>query len=147
MTPTYQWLRNGRAIAGATGGSYVPTAADRGTLLSVRVSATAPGHAAGTATTQGARVQPGTLANPTPPRLKGRPQVGARLRVERGSWGPGAVTLTVQWLRNGVPIKGETGAAYRLKRLDKGNVVAARVTATKAGYASATRVVKSAKIR
>lgn len=39
-TIAYQWLRDGKAIAGATGPDYVVAAADLGTALSVRVSAT-----------------------------------------------------------------------------------------------------------
>ena len=37
---TYAWLRDGAAIAGATGASYVPTAADVGRSVSCRVTAT-----------------------------------------------------------------------------------------------------------
>ncbi|MCU1473783.1 hypothetical protein [Amnibacterium sp.] len=36
---TYQWLRNGHAIAGATGRTHLVNAADRGTRLAVRVTA------------------------------------------------------------------------------------------------------------
>ncbi len=34
----YQWLRNGKAIAGATGASYTPTSKDKGKKLSLRVT-------------------------------------------------------------------------------------------------------------
>jgi surface antigen len=37
-TPSYQWLRAGQPIAGATGATYTPTAADLGHRLSVQVS-------------------------------------------------------------------------------------------------------------
>jgi hypothetical protein len=36
----YQWLRDGSAVVGATGSTYVPVAADVGTALSCRVTAT-----------------------------------------------------------------------------------------------------------
>jgi hypothetical protein len=42
-TYTVQWLRNGKAIRKATGRSYVLTARDEGTKISLRVVATKPG--------------------------------------------------------------------------------------------------------
>jgi len=48
-TLALQWLRDGVAIAGATGLSYLPAAADDGRLLAVRVTAT---NALGTATAE-----------------------------------------------------------------------------------------------
>ncbi|WNI18038.1 hypothetical protein [Actinacidiphila sp. ITFR-21] len=48
MSKTYQWLRDGSAIHGATGTAYTETSADKKTGLSVRVtaslSAAAPGR-------------------------------------------------------------------------------------------------------
>ncbi|MCR6688305.1 hypothetical protein [Cellulomonas sp.] len=51
-TPSYRWLRNGVAISGATGKTYVPVAADLGKKLKVQVTfkATTPGYAPGVAT-------------------------------------------------------------------------------------------------
>jgi hypothetical protein len=43
---THQWLRDGQAIAGATGASYTTVAADLGKAISVRVTGTAAGHTA-----------------------------------------------------------------------------------------------------
>ncbi|OOB92049.1 family 43 glycosylhydrolase [Rathayibacter sp. VKM Ac-2630] len=58
----YQWKRGGVDIAGATASTYVLTAADRGTVVSVTVSATKPGWSPATATTQTSTV---TDAAPT----------------------------------------------------------------------------------
>lgn len=52
----YQWKRGGVDIAGATASTYVLTAADRGTVVSVTVSATKPGWSPATATAQTAAV-------------------------------------------------------------------------------------------
>lgn len=47
--PTYQWYANGTAISGATAQSYIPTAADIGKTLSVKVTPdAASGYAAAT---------------------------------------------------------------------------------------------------
>jgi hypothetical protein len=42
--PAFAWLRNGTAIAGATGPTYVPVAEDVGTQISVRVTHTRSGY-------------------------------------------------------------------------------------------------------
>jgi hypothetical protein len=43
-TYTYQWLRNGKAIAGAVGPTYLLADADVGTVTSLATVATAPGY-------------------------------------------------------------------------------------------------------
>lgn len=50
VTTALQWLRNGSPVAGATGPSYRLGAADVGTRISVRVTATGAGRPVGTAT-------------------------------------------------------------------------------------------------
>lgn len=45
VTLGFQWLRNGKKIAGATGGSYVLTVADKGKTVSVKVTGSKPGYA------------------------------------------------------------------------------------------------------
>ena len=65
-TPTYQWLRRGQPIAGATGQTYVPTPADVGRRLSVKVTLSAPQWAS-------AADRIGTVA-----RIKAVPRVTAR---------------------------------------------------------------------
>ena len=82
---THQWLRDGRAIAGATGPGYRVAPADAGHRLSVRVTATSAGYAPGTGSSS---------ARPVP-RLSSKvtaataPRVGARQRATV------AVTITV----------------------------------------------------
>ncbi|WP_073810399.1 hypothetical protein [Streptomyces sp. CB02261] len=49
---TYQWYANGRAIAGATRATHTLTAAQRGTRITVKVTAHRTGHTAGTAWTR-----------------------------------------------------------------------------------------------
>ncbi|WP_106969360.1 hypothetical protein [Streptomyces bikiniensis] len=47
----YQWYANGRAISGATKGTFTPSKAQRGLRITVRVTAHRTGHASGTAWT------------------------------------------------------------------------------------------------
>jgi hypothetical protein len=52
---TYQWLRDGEEIAGATGGTYTVTKDDKGHTISLRVTASSPG---GEASEESAAVGP-----------------------------------------------------------------------------------------
>lgn len=106
---TFQWLRNGEPIAGATGATYTTpalTAADDGAKFSIRVS-----NSAGSVTSNAAAVT-----------VKGAPLVTASpasVSVSVGSAATFTVTgsgdsLTYQWLRDEVPISGASSASYTL---------------------------------
>ena len=72
------------------------------------------------------------------PTIKGKAQVGKTLTALPGTWGPAPVTLTYQWLRNGMPIAGATGSKYKLKNKDKGKKISVKVTGAKSGFTSAS---------
>ncbi len=82
---------------------------------------------------------PESPSNLTPPAVTGTPAVGQTLTCDKGTWTPAGVALTVQWLRDGTPIAGQTGDQYLVTAADQGTQLACRVTATNAtGSASAT---------
>ena len=81
--------------------------------------------------------QPGTLSGAVP-LISGTKRVGQVLTANAGAWGPAPVALGFQWLRNGAPIGGATGASYTTVASDRGAVVSVVVTGTKAGYTSAS---------
>lgn len=115
-TFSYFWLRNG-ADTGATGARYVLTDADIGTKLSVRASYT-DGHGT-TETLVSAATSTVLNVNDAPtgaPVITGRAQEGQRLQADTASIGDhdGLGTFAFQWLRDGTPITGATGAAYDL---------------------------------
>lgn len=141
-----QWFRttsSGRvAISGATGATYTPTAADHGARISVLVTAHRDGYHPGSAHSAATGVvAPAPFANTALPTISGRAQVGAVLTSTAGAWSP-AGTYTRQWIANGVPIAGATGASYTVKAAEVGKRIAVRVTATRTGYA--TKMVQSA---
>ncbi|WP_162602497.1 hypothetical protein [Nocardioides daejeonensis] len=138
-TLTRQWLRDGVAIAGATGPTLVLTAADLGRAITLRVTAKLTGYADATATTTPLTVAArSAVASVTAPHLSGKPMVGKSLWVTAGSWQPSNVEVTYQWLRDGAPIPGATDAGYALRKADAGHQVSARVTAAQAGRAPAS---------
>ena len=141
-TLTYQWLRNGKAIAGATKSTYTAVAADAVTKLTVTVTATKANYATASATSAAVTVI-GKLALSTPV-IKGTATVGHTVTASVASHTAGA-TLSYQWLRNGAAISGGTKATHAVVAADKGKKLSVKVTEKKAGYltVSATSAAKS----
>ncbi len=133
---TYQWLRNGTAIRGATGASYRLAAADAGTQISVRVTGTKSGYQSETRTS-GAKRVPQTMLVGTP-RISGNATVGSKLSGSAGSWTSGA-TLRYQWYRSGIAVRGATGTSYSVGAADVGHTITWSVAGSKNGYVSASR--------
>lgn len=132
-TITYQWLRDGAPIEGETAATYDLVADDEGAVITVAVTAT---NAKGVVTV----VSPGTApvlhedapvntVAPTAP--SGTAQVSETLTADDGTWtGTPTPVITRQWLRDDVPIEGETDATYTLVSDDEGAVIKVAVTAT-----------------
>ncbi|WP_244928960.1 DUF2341 domain-containing protein [Nocardioides sp. W7] len=135
---TYQWLRNGQVIAGATGRSYVPGAADVHAAVSVRVTGSKSGFEPATAESAAVTIAPGTLASEQPT-FTGVARVGEALKLRTTDWGVG-VTQEIQWLRNGAAIAGATSASYALRAADVRKRISVQVTGTKPGYTTVTRI-------
>ncbi|SEB58853.1 peptidoglycan DD-metalloendopeptidase family protein [Arthrobacter woluwensis] len=134
----YQWLRNGAPIAGATTTTYVLTNADAGRAISFRVTGTLSGYATAVRTSNALTTR--SLLGPAPtPVFRGYPAAGQTLTALAGTWGPGAVSLNYQWLRNGAPIAGATSTTLALNSSHVGARISVRVTGTRAGFIPATR--------
>jgi len=138
---TYQWVRNGAVIAGATARTYTAVAADAGATVSVRVTGTPAGGAGVSATSAGVVIAVTITAGT--PRITGTLRVGATLTASPGTWSPAGVTLSYQWLRNGAPIAGATGTTYRLVSADWLRSISVRVTGTLPGATAVTRTSSS----
>jgi hypothetical protein len=129
---TYQWLRAGAPIAGATSASYVPRPADLGKSLSVRVTATNGSSASATSAGTTA-VAKGSLKT-SRPKISGTVKVGQKLKAKAGTWGPAPVKLSYRWFRGAKPIKGATSATYTLVGKDRGSRIKVVVKGSKPGY-------------
>lgn len=144
---SYQWLRNGQSIAGATATSYKLTAADVGQRVTVKVAGTQAGYAPFTYTApEGKPVADLYVTNSETIRLSGYANVGSTLRVWTGTWTPGA-TVTTQWYANGVAIPGATSYKYTPVLADVGKRITATVTGRKADHVTRTiTTVNSGKV-
>jgi hypothetical protein len=132
---SYQWLRNGKTISGATKQSYVLTSSDYKTLISVRVSFSRLGYVSTSSTSSSKRVGAGELVKTPEPVLTGTAKVNGTLGVETGSWDSG-VQFVYQWVRDGVNIPRATSKTYKLTSADRRKEIVLRLTAKKAGYDS-----------
>ena len=74
---------------------------------------------------------------PGVPTVSGSPQVGETLSAVPGAWEPDPVALSYEWLADGTPIAGATGATLLLASAQEGAQVSVRVTGSRPGYTSA----------
>jgi hypothetical protein len=137
---SYQWLRDGVAIAGETGSTYTLAMADLGHRLTVSVTGRRFGYVSATAVSAATAVvaQPRVTAGTVT--ISGTSAVGSRLTAQPGTWSPGNVWLSYQWRRDGVAISGATRTGYTVTLADVGHVVSVSVTGTRYGYIPATAV-------
>ncbi|RZL10805.1 MAG: DUF4347 domain-containing protein, partial [Rubrivivax sp.] len=137
-TVSYQWLRNGVAISGATSGTYVLTQTDVGTAISVRGSYT-DGYGAAESLTSATTASVANI-NDSPTgsvTISGTATQGQLLTAGNtlaDADGLGAVSY--QWLRNGVAIAGATSGTYVLTQADVGTAISVRGSYTD-GYGAA----------
>ncbi|GAA4364540.1 CHAP domain-containing protein [Nocardioides caricicola] len=128
-----QWYADGQAIAGATGTSLAlgPDLVSR--VITAEVIGRRPGYdPVRAASAPTAPVAPGTFAIVTAPHLLGTPELNEVLTVDPGVFTPADADVTVEWLRNGIPVA--TGADYRITNVDLGSKLSARLTLTRPGY-------------
>ncbi|GAA3537967.1 carboxypeptidase regulatory-like domain-containing protein [Nocardioides daeguensis] len=136
---TWQWLRDGEVVAGATGPSRTLVAADLGTRISVRATAAKATYDSGSADSgETDAVVEGYLANTALPAVSGSVRVGETLSATRGGWSPEPTAFGYEWLRDGTPVDGATSSTYTLTESDLGARLSVTVTASSDGYHPAT---------
>ncbi len=136
-TFTYQWLRDGAAIAGATSRIYAVQTVDQAHALECEVTAS---NFEGTVTALSASLEipAETPANVEPPHIYGTPSVGSILSCEAGVWtGYPKPEFTYRWLRGMEAVEGAVSSTYTVQASDRGQSLICVVTGTNsAGVAS-----------
>lgn len=72
------------------------------------------------------------------PQISGKAVVGGSLSTTAGGWDQPGLTFAYQWLRDGVPVNGATGAQLLLGSADLGHRMSVQVTATRSDAAPTT---------
>ena len=129
---SYQWLRDGVAIAGATSSTYTLGDADVGTQISVQLS-----YTDGQDTSEGPLTSAQTAAvanvNDAPvgvPTINGTVTEDQVLTADASGITDidGLGTFSYQWLRDGVAIAGATSSTYTLGDADVGTQISVQVS-------------------
>jgi len=145
---SYQWLRNGQPISGASGEHYVPVVGDPQDAIQCQVTATTESGSSVAMTPPAVAKRPSEEALrkegktapglPLPPSSiaapSGTPAAGSTLTCENGAWTGKPTSFVYQWLRGGTPISGAssgptaaTSFTYTLQPADEGKVIQCQV--------------------
>ncbi len=139
VTLAYRWLRDGRAVRGATAPTYDLGTADLGARISVEVTATTTDGGTGRATSAPTpRVVRAELRNRREPRVVGEPRFGRVLVARPGRWSTAPDRFRFRWLRGGEPIRGARSPRYAPAPEDVGRRLRVEVTAYAEGHRPAT---------
>ncbi|WP_224760554.1 ExeM/NucH family extracellular endonuclease [Salinibacterium sp. ZJ450] len=87
------------------------------------------------------------VANTKAPKITGSAQVGKTLGVNAGNWSVKKPVFSYQWLRDGQPIDGATGASYRVTAADSGRALSVVVTAAASGFDAGTATATAVSVR
>jgi hypothetical protein len=137
-TLSYQWLRDGKAISKATKSTYKIATADRGHKVSVKVTASKSGYL--TTVKTSATVSVANVFSKAPvPKISGKVKAGVAVKVSVGTWSP-APKFSYQWLRDGKAIPKATASNYKVSTADRRHALSVRVTATKSGYETTSKI-------
>ncbi len=138
---SYEWLRTGESIPGATASEYTVAPADRSEKLVCQVTAT--NHYASASERSNADEVAGERPTPSEaPEVVGVAAVGEQLTCRPGRWqAEPPPELAYQWLRDGTSISSANESTYTVELSDEGHGLSCMVTASNsAGTVSAISV-------
>jgi hypothetical protein len=137
-TVSFQWLRNGASISGATLATYTLTSDDLGKKISVVATATKVAYAAAQATSlDTGLIAQGEFSGTPTPTISGTVSQGNTLTASADIWTPTA-TLTYSWKRGGAAISGATSRTYQVSSADAGLALTVSVTGSRSGFLPVT---------
>ncbi len=134
LTYTYQWLRDGAPISGASAASYGLQLDDLDHRISVRVVASDGTSLVAADSVETSAIAKANLVNQRAPEVAGKARYSRLVEATRGEWSVKPDQLKYQWLRSGRVIAGATQSSYRLVAGDFGQRISVVETAIREGY-------------
>jgi hypothetical protein len=144
---TYQWFSDGKAIRWATQPTFRVGGTEVGTRITVEVRGSRSGYITAARTSAPTPRVPIAALIARTPTISGTGAVGRTLTASTAPWGPGEVSLTYSWKRDGVLIDDAHDSTYALRDADRGHVITAVITGFKLQYPDATRTSAGRVIR
>ena len=142
---SFQWLRDGVELVGATHPYYKVKGEDLYSAISLMVTATKAGFSPRADLSEDVSVVNRYMtANAV--YLSGTPKVGSKLTADVNAW-VGNAKITYKWLRDGKAISGATKSSYRLVEADKGKKISVMVTQASKGYYTGEKVSEKIKVK
>jgi len=137
-TLSYQWYAGTALIPGATSSTFVPTTAEVGFPIKVRVTASNPAITSQFRTSASTSAVAGAFTAPTPS-VSGTATVGSLLTAVPGTWTP-TPSFSYQWYANGVAITNAQSTTYRLTAAEIGKKLTVKVTGSKTSYPTTAKL-------
>ncbi|TDP51056.1 hypothetical protein [Aminicella lysinilytica] len=140
---TLQWYRGNTAIAGETGETYTPVAADYGQVLKVVATAMGPTYSGTTTLQANTTVAAVALGTVTIAKSAGSNAVVGDTLTAKLATGQEDATVTYQWYRGTTAIASVTSATYTLTDADvaaAANITVKVTPAANTAYTAATTV-------
>lgn len=133
-TVTFQWLRDGVPIEGATTARWKTVRKDVGARLSVTVTAS-NADGATEVTTAAVKVKKARFKVKRRAQVTGTGKFNTVLKAKKPKLKPRPKKLKAQWLRDGKPIKKAKGKRHKVRAQDVGHRIRVRWVAKRPGYA------------
>jgi hypothetical protein len=141
VTLTYQWKRDGVAIAGATKANYRLAKADARTTITVTVTGTLAGYTTISMTSAGDKVKGVFITKPVT--VWGDMTPGSTLTLmggEESQWTPGGTYAWYRWYKDGVEIEGAYYHWYQVQESDLGAIISVKLMVSQSGYSLGERL-------
>jgi len=138
---SYQWLRDGIVVSGATDSQFVIREQDFGHNISYQLTATKSGYESSNLTSSILEINKKGLTKLSAPVVSGKSAVGRVLSAPISM--SSGLAYTYQWLRDGFPIEGAVTRKYVLTASDANTTMAFRVCGTKQAFETACLVSNS----
>ncbi len=130
---SYQWLKNGQPISGATSATFTISEFDLGGVISVVVTGKAVGyHTSSRISVSTEPIISSTLQG-SQPIISGAVELDQVLTLSEGAWDSGT-SLAFQWFADGVAIAGATSKTFKITSTQVGKAITAQVIGSKAGF-------------